>query len=134
MQAALESTARPFDAIVLDIVMHRSDGALICKELRQRSGLRAPIIAMTGNTRSSDLQRYYAMGFDVVLPKPFTRESLGRVLVEGRERCVTGSASPVARTASQLLGLLCHRVLVSCECMQPRRQHSVCAHACALRR
>jgi CheY-like chemotaxis protein len=86
VQQALASALRPFDAILMDIVMHRSDGAFVCRDLRDRLGVKCPIIAMTGNTKSADLQRYYLMGFDVVLPKPFTRESLGRVLLEGRER------------------------------------------------
>lgn len=88
VESALRASPRPFDAIVLDIIMSRSDGALVCRTLREALGVRCPIIAMTGNTSSKDLQRYYAMGFDVVLPKPFTREAIGRALVEGRERCV----------------------------------------------
>lgn len=83
---ALAETYRPFDAIVLDILMHRSNGAEICKELRTRYQVKAPIIAMTSQTEPADIRRYYEMGFDVVLPKPFTRSSLGNVLVEGVQR------------------------------------------------
>jgi len=88
VESALRNARRPFDAIVLDIVMSRSDGAQVCRNLREAFNVRCPIIAMTGQTSSKDLQRYYAMGFDVVLPKPFTRDAIGRALVEGRERCV----------------------------------------------
>ena len=86
VEAALEASVRPFDAIVMDIVMHRSDGAEVCRTLRERWGVRCPIIAMTGNTSSRDVQRYFSMGFDVVLPKPFSLDRLGRALVEGRQR------------------------------------------------
>jgi CheY-like chemotaxis protein/signal transduction histidine kinase len=86
VEAALSNTTRPFDALVLDISMQRSDGAIICQTLREKFGVKAPIIAMTGQTSARDLQRYYQLGFDCVLPKPFTRDALGRALVEGRNR------------------------------------------------
>jgi CheY-like chemotaxis protein len=116
----LAAAPHPFDAIVLDISMTRSDGADVCRSLRDDRSVKCPIIAMTAATSTEDvqvrrvwtapvcscveehcccrvldtdvllvrtsLQRYYTMGFDVVLPKPFSRESLGRALVEGRMR------------------------------------------------
>ncbi len=100
MEQALAQATRPYDAIVMDIVMHRSDGAAVCRTLREKHGVRCPIIAMTANTSSQELQvrafqrswqyklyfsgflqRYYAMGFDVVLPKPFTKATLCAKLV-----------------------------------------------------
>ena len=39
-----------FDAILMDIVMQHSDGAEVCRQLRQ-DGCVLPLIAMTGNTR-----------------------------------------------------------------------------------
>eukprot|EP01138_Halocafeteria_seosinensis_P005881 gb/GECG01006013.1/.p1 GENE.gb/GECG01006013.1/~~gb/GECG01006013.1/.p1 ORF type:complete len:700 (+),score=89.69 gb/GECG01006013.1/:1-2100(+) len=83
---ALAQTYRPFDAIILDILMHRSDGAEVCQKLRESKGVQGPIIAMTSQTESRDVQRYYSMGFDVVLSKPFTRDSLGKSLLEGQQR------------------------------------------------
>lgn len=83
---ALSQTYRPFDAIILDILMHRSDGAEVCQKLRESKGVQGPIIAMTSQTESRDIQRYYSMGFDVVLSKPFTRDSLGKSLLEGQQR------------------------------------------------
>lgn len=66
--------------------MHRSDGAKVCEKLRKSKDVKGPIIAMTSQTESRDVQRYYSMGFDVVLSKPFTRESLGKSLLEGQQR------------------------------------------------
>jgi len=86
VSGALSGSYRPFDAIVLDILMHRSNGADICRELRTKFQVKAPIIAMTSQTEPGDIKRYYEMGFDVVLPKPFTRSSLGKVLIEGAQR------------------------------------------------
>jgi CheY-like chemotaxis protein len=57
-------------------------------------------VAMTGNTSTRDNQRYYAMGFDVVLPKPFTRESLGRALLLAT---VDKSHGPASRAVQSLL-------------------------------
>lgn len=68
------------------LIMRAARCVQVCRTLREKYAVRCPIIAMTGQTSSKDLQRYYAMGFDVVLPKPFTRDAIGRALVEARER------------------------------------------------
>jgi CheY-like chemotaxis protein len=107
IDSAWEHAARPFDAVLLDILMPRSDGALVCKHLRQDlkvcrlphgchhsfnlilgcvDQVHCPIIAMTAKTSSVDTQLYFKMGFDLVLPKPFTLDALGRALIEGRDR------------------------------------------------
>lgn len=98
--AALEAAYRPYDAILLDILMHRSDGATVCRDLRQRHNVRAPIIAMTSQTDPADVQRYYQMGFDVVLSKPFTKHTLSKALQDGRLR--RGGQSRFARMSAHL--------------------------------
>jgi CheY-like chemotaxis protein len=49
VHAALDGPQR-FDAILMDILMQRTDGSTVCSELRQR-GNRLPIVAMTGVIR-----------------------------------------------------------------------------------
>ena len=80
---ALGSAPVAFDAILMDIVMQQTDGAEVCRDLRD-AGYILPIIAMTGNTEPRDVQRYMAAGFDLVLPKPFDMKAMARALLEGR--------------------------------------------------
>jgi len=130
VEAAMHAATRPFDAIVMDIAMTRTDGAEVCRTLRQDFGVRCPIVAMTGSVTTKDMLRYYAMGFDVVLPKPFTRDAMGRALAEGRQRCVCQCACTVR------LCLLCrHSCLLHYlqSRLQPWRQHSHRSHVAARR-
>ncbi|KAL2828990.1 putative stress response regulator/HFS transcription factor [Aspergillus cavernicola] len=63
-----------YDLILMDIIMPNLDGVSACHLIRQFD--RTPIIAMTSNIRSDDIQLYFHHGMDDVLPKPFTRKSL----------------------------------------------------------
>lgn len=63
-----------YDLILMDIIMPHLDGVSACHLIRQFD--RTPIIAMTSNIRSDDIQLYFQHGMDDVLPKPFTRKSL----------------------------------------------------------
>jgi osomolarity two-component system response regulator SKN7 len=79
-----------YDIILMDIIMPNLDGVSACHIIRQFD--RTPIVAMTSNIRSDDIQMYFQHGWsehgawkpkltlkagmDDVLPKPFTRKSL----------------------------------------------------------
>lgn len=63
-----------YDMILMDIIMPNLDGVSACHIIRQFD--RTPIVAMTSNIRSDDIQMYFQHGMDDVLPKPFTRKSL----------------------------------------------------------
>jgi osomolarity two-component system response regulator SKN7 len=63
-----------YDMILMDIIMPNLDGVSACHLIRQFD--RTPIVAMTSNIRSDDIQMYFHHGMDDVLPKPFTRKSL----------------------------------------------------------
>ena len=63
-----------YDMILMDIIMPNLDGVSACHIIRQFD--RTPIVAMTSNIRSDDIQMYFHHGMDDVLPKPFTRRSL----------------------------------------------------------
>ena len=93
---ALRSTTRPFDVILMDILMVRSDGAQVCQELRD-VGVNLAIVAMTGHTSVRDVQRFMNAGFDVVLPKPFD--------INGMRRALTEAVARRARTNAATLGL-----------------------------
>lgn len=69
-----------YDLILMDIIMPNLDGVSACHIIRTFD--QTPIIAMTSNIRSDDIQMYFQHGMDDVLPKPFTRKSLLDVLLK----------------------------------------------------
>lgn len=92
----LSNTDKPFDMIIIDIVMQRTDGAVVCAQLRN-AGVDLPIIAMTGNTGARDVKRFLTAGFDMMLAKPFDITGLGRAILEAPAR----RARTRARAAQQ---------------------------------
>ncbi|GAD94821.1 stress response regulator/HFS transcription factor, putative [Paecilomyces variotii No. 5] len=97
-----------YDLILMDIIMPNLDGVSACHLIRQFD--RTPIIAMTSNIRSDDIQLYFQHGMDDVLPKPFTRKSLLdmlekhlvhlKTLPQGIESSAPTAAVPMAAPAS----------------------------------
>ncbi|OAL75368.1 stress response transcription factor SrrA/Skn7 [Trichophyton violaceum] len=67
-----------YDLILMDIIMPNLDGVSACSLIRRFDS--TPIIAMTSNIRSSDIDLYFHHGMNDVLPKPFTRQSLLNML------------------------------------------------------
>ncbi len=109
--SALQAAAaeKPYDMIIIDIVMQRTDGAVVCSQLRA-AGVNMPIIAMTGNTGARDVKRFLAAGFDMMLAKPFDILGLGRAIVEAparRERTLARAAQAAAQqqAAAQAAGV-----------------------------
>ena len=68
-----------YDMILMDIIMPSLDGVSACHIIRQFDQ-QTPIVAMTSNIRSDDIQMYFQHGMHDVLPKPFTRKSLLEML------------------------------------------------------
>ena len=79
----LSRSSRPYDVVLLDISMVRKHGDELCQELRQ-NGCSVPIVAMTGTCNGADYQRFLAIGFDFLLPKPFDQEAMAAVLLQAR--------------------------------------------------
>lgn len=80
------SQGKPFDVVIMDIFMERTDGADVCADLR-RSGLNSiPMIAMSGATTTEDVERYLRAGFNLVLAKPFGIKAMRRALLETRKQ------------------------------------------------
>jgi signal transduction histidine kinase/CheY-like chemotaxis protein len=68
---------KPFDAILLDIVMQESDGAEICQQLRA-AGVKIPIFAVTGNSEFPETLT--SRGFTAAITKPFNLSTLRAIL------------------------------------------------------
>ena len=73
-----------FDLFLLDIDMPGVSGEVVAEHIRRcesEQGLaRKPIYAVTARCSPDDWLRYQQIGFDGMVPKPVSREMLGRVL------------------------------------------------------
>ncbi len=77
--AVARAQARPFDLIILDVMLPRKDGFEVCRELR-RARLLTPIILLTAKTQESDKVLGLELGADDYVTKPFSpRELRARV-------------------------------------------------------
>ncbi|KAI9643640.1 kinase-regulated stress-responsive transcription factor skn7 [Ciborinia camelliae] len=68
-----------FDLILMDIIMPHLDGVSATVCIREM-GRNIPIIAMTSNIRTDDIEMYFRYGMNDVLPKPFTKEGMIKAL------------------------------------------------------
>lgn len=78
---ALVTSERPYDAILLDVVMKRTNGIEVCRSLRDQH-VDLPIIAATANYAPREAAIYKAAGFTRVLTKPFTRKDVAAALTQ----------------------------------------------------
>jgi two-component system CheB/CheR fusion protein len=76
--AALRLTeAADFDLLLSDVAMPVMDGYQLIQELRKRSrNAGIPAIALTGFSRTEDIQRAFAAGFSAYLKKPIEFDAL----------------------------------------------------------
>jgi DNA-binding response OmpR family regulator len=72
---------RPFDVVLLDVMLPSMDGLEVCRRLRARPELRAlPILMLTAKGDDVDRIVGLELGADDYLPKPFNpRELLARI-------------------------------------------------------
>lgn len=61
---------KPFDLILLDVMLPRRDGFEVCRQLR-RAGLRTPVIMLTAKTQTAEKVLGFEMGADDYVTKPF---------------------------------------------------------------
>ena len=64
-----DTTRKPYDLILMDIIMPRLDGVSACKVIREtHPDMRdPPIIAMTSNIRTDDINTYFNNGMPTFL-------------------------------------------------------------------
>jgi two-component system, OmpR family, alkaline phosphatase synthesis response regulator PhoP len=80
---------RPFDVIILDVMLPHTSGFDICQDLRRR-GLRTPVLMLTAKSQIVDKVVGLKLGADDYMTKPFEMiELLARI-----EALIRRSASP----------------------------------------
>jgi len=75
------SDLMPFDLIFMDIHMPVMDGLEASMKIKSMD-VKAPIVALTANVMSNDLELYKASGMNDYLGKPFTTQELWRCLLK----------------------------------------------------
>jgi CheY-like chemotaxis protein len=78
--ASIIAVCQPFDVILLDIMMRRTNGVDVLVELKEKFANSVPplppVVAMTGNTSLQDMLMYQEAGFAHLLGKPFDNNAL----------------------------------------------------------
>ncbi len=100
--------ARPYGAIVLDIMLPKLDGWAVCRQVREH-GVAAPILMLTARDAVDDRVKGLDSGADDYLPKPFDyRELLARLRALLRRESARKDA--VIRVADLELDPVAHTV------------------------
>ncbi|MDR0221530.1 MAG: PAS domain-containing protein [Lachnospiraceae bacterium] len=81
VMARMESGAKPYDLIFMDIHMPVMDGMEAAVEITEM-GCPSPIVAMTANIMTNDLELYRRNGITDYLGKPFTSQELWQCLAK----------------------------------------------------
>ncbi len=90
-----------FDLIILDIMMPRADGWMVCREVRARCSV--PIIMLTAREDEADLVVGLEMGADDYVIKPFSpRELLARVKAVLRRTAGRGGGKSAAGSVVEI--------------------------------
>ena len=91
--------ARPYDALVLDLMLPDGDGLDLCREIRAQARLRhLPLLMLTARGEPMDRIVGLELGADDYLPKPFEpRELLARVKALLRRASPQPAADDVLR-------------------------------------
>lgn len=78
-EALLTLQTSHFDLVLMDIQMPIMDGLTATRAIRQFDG-RTPIISLTAACGPEEMRRYRAVGMNECLSKPFSTETLSRLL------------------------------------------------------
>src|SRR5579872_90346 len=70
LQQLLGGSGKPFDAVVLDVMLPGKDGFAVAAELRAAKNF-VPVLMLTARGRPEDVLKGFASGADDYLPKPF---------------------------------------------------------------
>ena len=77
----IKSGSKQFDLILMDVHMPVMDG-LECSSRLTEMGIKTPIVAVTANIMSNDVELYRTSGMSDCLGKPFTSQDLWKCLLK----------------------------------------------------
>ena len=80
-ETRLKNNLKPFDLILMDIHMPEMGGIEAASKIAAL-GIKTPIIALTANIMSSDVEQYENIGMIDCLGKPFTTQELWKCLIK----------------------------------------------------
>ncbi|MEJ7661182.1 MAG: response regulator [Hymenobacter sp.] len=73
--AAIQAT--PYDLVLLDVMMPDVDGYQVCRQIREHPSRAATkVILLSAKSQPADVQKGYAAGADLYIPKPFSTRQL----------------------------------------------------------
>ena len=73
--AAIQAT--PYDLVLLDVMMPDVDGYQVCRQIRERPDRTATkVILLSAKSQPADVQKGYAAGANLYIPKPFSTRQL----------------------------------------------------------
>jgi CheY-like chemotaxis protein len=79
--------ARPFDLILLDVVLPQMDGITVCRMLKSDPGTRdVPLYMLTAKAKKSDIETATRAGADGYIQKPFRGAELMDLVARIREK------------------------------------------------
>ena len=126
------ATSRPYDALVLDIMLPGRDGLSILRNLRERK-IPLPVILLTARSELNERLEGLNLGADDYLTKPFFIEELIARL-HAVTRRASGATQSILSVADLTMNLLTREVKrggVNID-LTPR-EFSLLEHLCALR-
>lgn len=92
--AALEAVRREFPRLVLmDLGLPGMDGYEVARRLRELSGFRAPIVALTASARRVDRERALGQGFAGFIEKPFRLDQFRKTIESHLAAAESGSSA-----------------------------------------
>ncbi len=102
------ATTRPYDVVVLDIMLPGRDGLSILRNMRER-GMNVPVLLLTARSELNERLEGLNLGADDYLTKPFYVEELGaRIQALGRR--ASGNARSLLKVEDLTLNLLTREV------------------------
>ncbi len=102
------ATSRPYDAVVLDIMLPGKDGLSILRNLRERK-MALPVILLTARSELNERLEGLNLGADDYLTKPFHIEEL-IARIHAVTRRAAGASQSVLAVADLTMNLLMRKV------------------------
>lgn len=79
VEAVINMSTGSFDLILMDMQLPHLDGLQATQNIR-KFNRRTPIISMTARVSDEDRRRYFEGGIDEILPKPFDKNSVQKII------------------------------------------------------